>query len=237
MISLIIPVWNQGRKARDPFFNIVNVLHNIREEYEIIFIDDGSTDDTFEILKEIHSNYGKVKVIRLERNVGQHQALIAGFELACGDVIIAMDADAKVDPKYIPDLLNKLKEGYDIVVAWRVSRPGLVVIRQWASFLINAYTNFITGHKLHDHACSLKIYRGKLIKENLSRRELRRFLGILIARYANRVSEVKVLCNYKYPRDSSFTFKGLSLLLVNFILSSVNIGYRDRPYSVKEILQ
>ncbi len=237
MLSILIPVWNQGEKIKGNFLNLIDTLKEIKDEYEIIFVDDGSTDNSFEILRSLYKNHPYVKVIRLERNIGQHQALLAGFELARGDIIITMDADAKVPPRYIPELVSKMKEGYDIVVAWRHYRPGLSRIRKLGSFLINQYTNLLTGKRLHDHACSLKAYSGRLIRDNINRPEIRRFFSILIIRYATRINEIKALCNYKHPKDSSFTFKKLSLLLLDFILNSVNIWYRDMPYNIKEILQ
>lgn len=236
MISIIIPVWNQGSKARSTFLKLGNVLNTLEDTFEIIFIDDSSIDDTFEILKNIYSNYGNIKVIRLERNFGQHQALLAGFELAGGDIIITMDADAKVPPSYIPELISKMKEGYDIVVAWRHYRPGLSLIRKLGSFLINQYTNLLTGKRLHDHACSLKGYSGQLIKKNLCRPELRRFFSIMIAKYALRVGEIKVECIPKYHFESSHGLAGLSLLALHFITGSIKKNKRYRSYRVEEVL-
>ena len=226
MISVLIPVYNHSKMLADNFVKLSNVLNQRKYAYEIIFIDDGSTSNTFSILKNIQNGYSNIKIIK-QKHLGQHAALFEGFKIAKGDIIITIDADQNVDPKYIPDLLDKLNQGYDIVVAWRALRPGLGAIRRWGSFLINTYTNFITGHKLHDHACSLKAYRGQLVKENLYRKELRRFFGILIARYTNRTSEIRALCNYSHSQDSSFTFKGLLLLLLDFIFSSLNMRYRS----------
>lgn len=234
MLSIIIPVWNQTDKIKDTFLKTAAVLNKIEDRYEIIFVDDGSTDNTFEILRNLYKNHPYVKVVRLERNVGQHQALLAGFESAGGDIIITMDADKKVDPKYIPDLVNKLKEGYDIVVAWRALRPGLGVIRRWGSFLINAYTNFITGHKLHGHACSLKGYNGQLIRDNLYRLELRRFFGIMIIKYAKRAGEIKVECLPKYYYESSLGWVGLIILALDFIASHIK---KNRNYSSFKIIE
>lgn len=226
MLSILIPVWNQGEKIKDNFLNLIDVLKEIKDEYEIIFVDDGSTDNTFTMLQNIQNGYSNIKIIR-QKHLGQHAALFEGFKRAKGDIIITMDADQNVEPKYIPRLLDKINQGDDIVVSWRVSRPGLRLVRRMCSLLVNHYTNFITGTRLHDHACSLKAYRGQLVKENLCRKELRRFFGILIVRYANRISEIKVLCNYKYSKNSSFTFKGLLLLLFDFIFSSINMRYRN----------
>lgn len=236
MLSILIPVWNQGEKVKANFFNLENVLREVKDEYEIIFIDDGSTDNTFNILKDMHNNYCNIKVIRLERNSGQHQALLAGFGLAGGDIIITMDADAKVPPRYIPELVGKIKEGYDIVVAWRYYRSGLSRIRKSGSFLINAYTNLITGHRLRDHACSLKGYNGQLIKDNLCRAELRRFFGIRIARYASRVGVIKAECTPEYQPGSSLGLLRLTILALHFIADSVKKNKKYRDYKINEVL-
>ncbi len=234
MLSILIPVWNQGKKIKDNFLNLNDTLKEIEDEYEIIFIDDGSCDNTFEVIKNIYQNHSGIRAIRLGRNIGQHQALFEGFKIAKGDVIITMDADAKVPPSYIPELMSKMKEGYDIVVAWRHYRPGLIWIRKLGSFLINAYTNFITGHKLHDHACSLKGYSGQLIKENLSCIELRRFFGIMVIKYAKRVGEIKVECLPKYYHESSLGWVGLILLALDFIASHIK---KNRNYSSFKIIE
>ena len=178
------------------------------------------------MLQDIQNGHSNIKIIK-QKHIGQHPALFEGFKVAKGEIIITMDADQNAGPQYIPGLLDKLNQGYDIVVSWRVSRLGLGLIRRFGSLLVNRYTNFITGTRLHDHACSLKVFRGQLVKENLHRKELRRFFGIFIARYTNRISEIKALSNYKYSKNSSFTFKGLLLLLFDFIFSSINMRYRN----------
>ncbi len=226
MLSILIPVWNQGEKIKDNFLNLIDILKEIKDEYEIIFVDDGSTDNTSSILQNIRNGYSNIKIIR-QKHLGQHAALFGGFKIAKGDIIITMDADQNVHPKYIAGLLDNLNQGYDIVVGWRTSRPGVGLIRRTSSLLVNQYTNFITGTRLHDHACSLKGYRSQFVKDNLYRKELKGFFGILIARYANRISEIKVLCSRSFSKNSSFTFKVLLLLLFDFIFSSINMRYRD----------
>jgi len=222
MLSILIPVWNKGNKLKNDFMNLANVLKEINDTYEVIIIDDGSVDNTFDALVDIKSRYPHIQLIRLEHKM-QHEALLEGFRVAKGDIIITMDADQKVSPKYIPDLLNKINQGYDIVVAWRVKRPGLGCLRKAGSFLINHYTNFVTSTKLHDHGCSLKAYRGKLIRENINRPQLNKFFGIWVSRYAQNVGEIKVNCSYEDKKGSSFNFKKLLKLAFSFIASSANI--------------
>lgn len=236
MLSILIPVYNQGGKIKDNFCNLIDTLKDVNDRYEIIFIDDGSTDNTFNILKDIYISHHNIKVIRLKRNAGQHQALLAGFESACGDIVITMDADAKVPPYYIPKLMSKMKEGYDIVVAWRHHRPGLSRTRKIGSFLINGYTNLLTGKQLHDHACSLKGYSGQLIKENLCRTELREFFGISVARHAKLVEEIEVKCISKQHLESSLGLARLTLLALHFIASHIRKIKDYRGFKIAEVL-
>lgn len=219
LISIIIPVWNQGYMVEEKIPSLINNLEVLKEQYEIIFIDDGSVDNTPEILKNIRDKYTNIKIISIN-HTGQHSALFEGFKIALGKIIITMAADQEVNPKYIPDLLNKINEGYDIVVAWRAHRPGLNMLRRLGSCIVNYYANFITGASLHDHACSLKAYRGSLIKDNISRPQLKKYLGILVAKYTDRTTEVKVACNQILPKESSFGYLGLAKLFLDLIFNS-----------------
>lgn len=216
--------------------NIFTVLNSLGEDYEVIFIDDGSTDRSFNILKEIYTRYPHVTIIKLSKNFGQHLALLSGFESAQGDVLITVDADLKVRPSYIPQVLQKMKDGYDVVICWRAVRPGLSFVRRMGSFLVNAYTNFITGAQLHDHGCSLKAYRRKLVMENIHRPEIRGFFSILVTRYARKVSEIRVVCPDKRDKESNYSFKSLIFLAFDFLWSSLNILKAKASYRVQEIL-
>lgn len=239
MISILIPVFNQEKRLQYTFDEIQPVVDFIKEDYEIIFIDDGSTDKSFSILKEIYANYPCIKIIKLSQNCGQHIALLAGFELAKGEVVVTMDADAKVHPVHIFHLLDKMKEGYDIVVCWRAIRPGIGLIRKIGSFIVNEYTNIITGTSLHDHGCSLKAFSKRLIQENIKRRKIRNFFGVLVARYAKMICEIKAVCDYKDDRSSSFSLNQLLALTFNFIFNPLNIMITSRktPYEAEEILR
>lgn len=226
MISVVIPVWNQGANVQCKIFKLINVLDNFNGGFEIIFVDDGSKDNTLELLEGVQRRFSSIKIKRIGHS-GQHIAILEGLKITKGDIIITMDADQKVGPAYIPMILEELNKGYDMVAAWRVERPGLSFIRQIGSWLINRYTNFITGKRLHDHACSLKAYKGQFIKDNLLRVGLKKFFGILIAKYTESVSEIKVNCDYKYPKDSSLNFIGLAALSFDFFLTSLNLWFRD----------
>lgn len=236
MVSIIIPVFNQEQVLTATLLKVNDVMGGMGQAYEIIFIDDGSSDRSFELLKDIYVKCAYIKVVRLSKNFGQHIALLAGFELAQGEIVITMDADAKVSPSYIPELLRKMKEKNDLVVCWRKYRPGISMIRRMGSLLINKYINFKTGKELHDHACSLKAYSRNLIDANIGRVEIKHFFGILVVKYANYVDEIQVACNYKKDSDSSLNFRGLVVLFLNFILRINKMQHKEPVYFVKDIL-
>lgn len=233
MLSIITPVWNQGEEVKNNFLDLAEALNRIKDDYEVIFIDDGSTDDTLFILQEIQSRHPNIKIIQ-QKHLGQHPALFEGFKIAKGDIIITIDADHNIHPKYILSMIEKLlNEGYEIIVAWRLRRRGLGCIRRAGSLFINHYTNFITGAKVHEHGCSLKVFRGTFIRNNLHRKELKKFFSVLIARYARRIGEIQVLSNHEYTKDPSFTFLSLLLLSVDFIFNSINMRCREMLSSAK----
>ncbi len=225
MLSILIPIWNQGKIVKENFAHLADVLYKTGEDYEVIFIDDGSTDDTARVLEDIKGRYGHITILTLP-HLGQHPALYEGFKIAQGDVVITMDADQKVDPKYIPQLLDKLNEGNDIAVAWRVSRPGIGSFRRLCSLLINLHTNWATGKRLHDHACCLKAYKGEVIKETIGYPELKKFFSLWVARYAKRVAEVKVDCRYKSAKSSSLGLAGSFKLFFDIIRSAAKFHPR-----------
>ncbi|HAJ56347.1 MAG TPA: hypothetical protein DCL35_01095 [Candidatus Omnitrophica bacterium] len=222
MISILIPVWNQGRAVRQNFSVLAEALDKTAEPYEVIFIDDGSGDDTPSQLAQLQKDLSRIpiKIIRLMHR-GQHIALFEGFKSAGGEFIITMDADQKVSPGYIPELLEQLKKGHDMVVAWRSERPGIGQVRRFGSRAMNMWTNIVTGIRLHDHSCSLKGFSAEFVKNNLSRPELRRFFGILAAKYAHKICEIKVACGHKNPKDSALGFCRLALLAVDFFINSI----------------
>lgn len=225
MLSIITPVWNQGKEIENNFLDLVEVLNRIKDDYEIIFIDDGSTDDTFHVLQEIQSRHSNIKIIQ-QKHLGQHLSLFEGFKITKGDIIVTLDADHNIHPKYMLSMLEKLNEGYEIIVAWRFRRQGLGCFRRIGSLFINQYTNLVTGTKVHEHGCSLKVFRATLIKNNLHRKELKKFFGILIARYARRIGEIGVFSKYEDTKDSSFTSISLFLMTFNFIFSSIKMRYK-----------
>ncbi len=220
MVSVLISVWNQGKIVTGNFKRLVQVLESEAEKYEVIMIDDGSDDDTLSQLAGLQE--GSIKIIRLN-HTGQHKALFEGFKIASGDLVLTVDADQKVGPEYIPQILRALRGGADIAVAWRQKRPGLGIIRKAGSYIINSWTNFVTNTRLHDHACSLKGFRRDFLIENMDRPELKDFFAILSIKYAKNISEIKAECSYKKEKDSALGLFKLGVLFFDFFLKSAGL--------------
>ncbi len=197
MISIIVPVYNEEKNVRELHKEILEVCRKLNKEFEIIFIDDGSEDNTLNELKKL----SPIKIISFTKNFGQTAAFDAGFKAAKGDIIISMDGDLQNDPKDVPKFLEELNKGYDVVTGWRYPRkdgPG----KHFVSFVARILRRILLGDKLHDNGCSLRAYRRDAIKNLDLYGEMHRFiLSILIAR-GFKVTEIKT--NHR-PRKSGKT--------------------------------
>lgn len=187
-LSIVVPVFNEEESLL-PLYNKLREV--LEEDYEIIFVDDGSTDRSFETLKDI-ANDRAVKVIRLKRNFGQTAALSAGFERAKGDVIIPIDADLQNDPADIPKLIEKIKEGFDVVSGWRRKRKDHFFTRRLPSMLANKLISLVTGVYLNDYGCTLKAYKSNVFKNIRLYGEMHRFLPALAAISGAKIAEIEV---------------------------------------------
>ena len=161
-LSIIIPVFNEEGSLRELYYQITNSIKIFRE-YEIVFIDDGSSDESNLIIRKMLKQDSKVKLISFFRNFGKSAALSEGFKYASGDVIITMDADLQDDPNEIPALINKLNEGFDLVSGWKRKRYDPWT-KTFPSKIFNFVTRLLTGVKIHDFNCGLKAYRKSVVK-------------------------------------------------------------------------
>ena len=205
-LSVVVPLLDEQDNLRPLYEQIKGALEG-RYEYEIIFIDDGSTDDSFRILKELHDSAPRVCVIRFRRNFGQTAALSAGFAHAQGRVIVASDADLQNDPADIPMLLAKLDEGYDVVSGWRKKRHDAAVTRLLPSRVANGLISRITGVRLHDYGCTLKAYRHEVLAETKLYGEMHRFIPALASWSGATIAECVV--NHR-PRTAGVAKYGLA---------------------------
>ena len=206
-VSIIIPAYNEEISLKVLLDEIEDFLKNFQYDYELIFVDDGSKDNSFNILKDAAIKNKKIKVIRLRRNYGQSAALLAAIDQSVGDVIVPLDADLQNDPTDIPKLLNLIEEGYDVVSGWRKHRQDRAIDRKIPSMIANKLISLVSGIKLHDYGCSLKAYRRDVLQGVRLYGELHRFLPICASWNGAKVAEVEV--NHR-PRAFGKSKYGLS---------------------------
>lgn len=221
-LSVVVPVFNEEENVEILCEKILAVMNELGYPWELILIDDGSTDASYEKLKRLTVREANIKVIRFVRNFGQTAALAAGIDHAQGEIIIPMDADMQNDPRDIKKLLNKLDEGYDVVSGWRKDRQDELITRLIPSWLANQLISFISGVKLHDYGCSLKAYRREVLQDVRLYGEMHRFVPIYAAWEGARVTEIPVNHYKRWFGKSKYgisrTFKViLDLLTVKFL--------------------
>ncbi|MHC5082697.1 MAG: glycosyltransferase family 2 protein [Planctomycetota bacterium] len=204
-LSVVIPVFNEEGSIKSLHNEITAALS--QTDYEVIYVDDGSSDNSFSILTEIQKTTENVRVIRFRRNFGQTAALAAGFKFSRGKVIVPLDADGQNDPADIPKVVAKLHEGYDIVSGWRKERKDNAVTRTLPSRIANWFIGRITGVRLHDYGCTLKAYRAESLKPIRLYGEMHRFIPALARWGGEKVCEVVV--NHR-PRTTGQTKYGLN---------------------------
>ncbi len=190
-ISVIIPLYNEQESLPDLYLALQRALASVPQEWELLFVDDGSTDDSFRVLQDVCSSDSRVKLIRLRRNFGKSAALSAGFRLAEGDVIVTIDADLQDDPAEIPRLVAKLEEGYDLVSGWKKERQD-PISKRWPSKVFNHVTALLTGVPLHDINCGLKAYRRQVLVEIRVHGEMHRYIPVLASYRGFVVGEIPV---------------------------------------------
>lgn len=205
-ISVVVPLLDEQENIRPLHRQITETLAG-RYEYEILFVDDGSTDGSFELLGELHEQDSRVRVIRFRRNFGQTPALSAGFDHARGQIVVAMDADLQNDPADIPAMVGKLDEGFDIVSGWRKERHDHTLTRLLPSKVANWLIARSTGVPLHDFGCTLKAYRKSVLDETRLYGEMHRFIPALASWSGARIAEMVV--NHR-PRTAGRAKYGLA---------------------------
>ncbi len=196
-ISVIVPVYNEAPNLKPLIDRLLEVLRPMNRKFEIILVDDGSTDESLSILKNLTTKIPELRAVLFRRNFGQSAAMTAGFDHARGNVVISMDGDLQNDPGDIPALIAKLDQGYDMVQGWRKDRKDPFFSRRLPSILANRLIGYTTGVRLHDYGCSLKAYRKDLAKNLLLYGELHRFIPVLANLFGARITEIVV---HHHPR-------------------------------------
>lgn len=223
-LSIIIPVYNEEDNVLPLHQKITEALDSMGQPYEVIIVDDGSTDNTALRLKELAKSDNRLKVIHLRRNFGQTPAMMAGIDAATGDILIPMDGDLQNDPADIPKLLAKLDEGYDVVSGWRKDRQDHPLKRNLPSKAANFVISRISGVHLHDYGCSLKAYRKEIIKGVKLYGEMHRFVPIYASWQGAKVAEVSVT---HYPRVHGVSKYGMERT-IKVILDLMVVKFLDK---------
>jgi glycosyltransferase involved in cell wall biosynthesis len=228
VLSIVVPLFNEERSLEALYGEISAALESVGQDFEVIFVDDGSTDSGLAVLTHLHSEKDNVVVVHLRRNFGKAAALQAGFLEARGDVVVTIDADLQDDPAEIPKLLAKLDEGFDLVSGWKTRRNDPWT-RRLLSRLFNWTTAVVSGVRLHDVNCGLKAYRAEVLHGMRLYGELHRFIPVLAAYRGFRIAEIAV---HHRPRQHGRSRYGLNRYLRGLfdLLSVTFMGrYRHRP--------
>jgi len=228
-LSVVVPIYNEAENLRPLCQRIHEALASTGWMYEVVIVDDGSTDGSAQILTLLHAEDPRLKVLRFRRNFGQTAALAAGFAYAHGQVIVSLDGDLQNDPLDIPRLVAKLSEGYDLVNGWRINRRDPFLHRRLPSRIANWLISLTTRVKLHDYGCTLKAFRSEVAKELKLYGEMHRFIPALAGDLGARIVEMPVT---HHPRQRGRSKYGLTrtlwvildLLTVKFLSS-----YATRP--------
>jgi glycosyltransferase involved in cell wall biosynthesis len=235
-LSVVIPIYNEAPSLEALHREFTAALEAWGRPYELLLIDDGSTDRSFEILRTLHARDGRVRVIQFRRNFGQTAAFAAGFAAARGGLIATSDGDLQNDPRDLPAMVDRIEEGHDIVCGWRKNRKDAFLNRRLPSILANKLISWSTGVRLNDYGCSLKVFRAEVVKPLRLYGEMHRFLPALASEMGVRIGELPV--NHR-PRIHGSSNYGISrtvrvvldLLTVKFLLT-----YSTRPLQIFGLL-
>lgn len=229
-ISVIVPVYNEKGNIEPLCRSLTDVLGTLNLRYEIILVNDGSTDGSLAEMRSAIDEFPRIKAIDLRRNYGQTAALMAGIDHATGEVIIPIDADLQNDPADIPKMIAKLREGYDVVSGWRKTRHDSAIRRNLVSRLANRLISLISGVHLHDYGCTLKAYRVDVIKGHRLYGEMHRFIPIYATWMGARVCEIPVRHHARKIGKSKYGLERVFKVILDLIV----VKFLDR-YFVKPI--
>ena len=231
-ISVVVPLYNEEDNVQLLYEEIKGVLDTMAERAEIVFVDDGSRDNTLAKLEAIQAGDDRVRVVSLRRNFGQTAAMTAGFDHARGGIIITMDGDLQNDPHDIPQLVAKLNEGYDVVTGWRHDRQDAFLSRRLPSQLANRLISWVTGVGLHDYGCTLKAFRREVIDNINLYGEMHRFIPAIASGMGISFTEVKVNHRARRFGTSKYGISRTIRVVLDLITVKFMLSYATRPLHV-----
>ncbi len=229
MISVTIPVYNEEKNIDKLYEKLIMVLDGMDCDYEIIFVNDGSSDASPDIMNQLSEKDTRVKIIHFTRNFGQTSAMMAGFDHASGDIIIPMDADLQNDPEDIPRLVEKLSQGFDLCSGWRKHRKDGTFKRVMVSKIANKLVSKISGVNLKDYGCTLKAYRKKIIKGVRLYGEMHRFIPIYASWEGAKIAEIPVMHHPRIHGNSKYGLERTIKVLLDLIVITFLDNYAQKP--------
>jgi glycosyltransferase involved in cell wall biosynthesis len=234
-ISVVIPVRNEAPNVRALYDELTATLDTCGRRYEIIVVDDGSTDETFDLLAGLQARDSRLRVIRFRRNFGQTAAFSAGFAHARGRFIVTSDGDLQNDPADIPDMIQLAQE-YDIVAGWRRNRQDAFINRRLPSMIANWIISFVTGVKLHDYGCSLKVFRAEVVKSMRLYGEMHRFLPAIASEMGVTIKERVVNHRKRLHGTSKYGISRTVRVVLDLLTVKFLISYSTRPLQIFGLL-
>jgi len=235
-LSVVIPIYNEEENIELLYKSLDAVLSKLNSSYEVILIDDGSTDSTYEKLKEINKKNKNVKIIKFRKNFGQTPAMRAGFDYCKGDIIITLDADLQNDPDDIPKILKKMEEGYDIVSGWRKNRKDKIISRKIPSRAANKLISILFGVRLHDYGCTLKAYKKEVIQNIELYGEMHRYIPALASWMGIKVAEVSVKHHRRKFGRAKYGISRTFRVVVDIITIKFLLTYSKKPMQIFGLL-
>jgi glycosyltransferase involved in cell wall biosynthesis len=227
--SIVVPFYNEQENVSPLYMKLTEVMEGLGEPYELVFVDDGSRDNTFKVLSDIHEHDHCVTLVRLRRNFGQTAGLKAGFDFATGEIIISMDGDLQHDPEEIPRFLEKIEEGYDLVSGWRHERRDHWLMRRIPSRVANWMMAKLSGIELHDFGTTFKAYRREIIQEIHLYGELHRFIPALASSMGAKIAEVPIVNLERKNGKSNYGIGRTIRVFLDLIIVKFLLDYSTRP--------
>lgn len=235
-LSIVVPLYNEEDSVTPLFMAITESLKSVNGDFEVIFVDDGSSDRTFEVAARLAAEDVRLRVVKFRRNYGQTPAMAAGIDIARGPLIITMDGDLQNDPADIPRFVAKMKEGYDIVVGWRFDRKDKLISRKIPSRIANWLIGKVTGVPIKDNGCSLKAYRADVIKHVPLYSEMHRFIPAMASIAGSRIAEIKVQHHARQFGESKYGLSRVYKVLLDLLTIKTISTFSTRPLTWFAIL-
>lgn len=228
-ISVVIPLFNEEESVAPLYCAVTSAMELLNMEYELLFVNDGSSDLTFERSCVLANRDERLRVVEFRKNYGQTPAMAAGIDLAKGEIIVTMDGDLQNDPSDIPMMVNKLQEGYDVVVGWRYKRQDTLISRKIPSIIANNLIGKVTGVPIKDNGCSLKVYRASVIKNIPFYSEMHRFIPAMMSLSGAKCAEVKVKHHARQFGESKYGISRVYKVLMDLLTVKTLLSLSVQP--------